>query len=474
MPIWPIPSGSGLDQLTGDVTAGPGTGSQVATLVNSTNVKSIIASNAAATLRLIYVDDLAGVDPTGVTDSSAAIIAEQTSLGTNPYILILGQGTYRLNNPLNTFTAKQGMQGVSSSLTNLTFYGTGTCVNISDGASFGSSSNAGPHSGYNIDMSNATAGSIGFAFGAMTMARNTDISVSNSDGVGSIGFHLINPTNTWSEQGVWIGIRSINNTNGYVLDYGSHDYNSYDFLCVANANQNGLVMQNNASCVGSIIKFVGNFATGVGSNTGVGWVIGTSTTDVSTMIQCTFQVSCEADGTGVAHKSFNISQTGNNHSLVGHGVWVWNGGSATFVNGTNAGGIIGIAGYVSEPGLGLLNLNGDAASFLGGVGFKESGNLLTSYAYNNMLIYCQFGPYHSFIMPNSVVAISGFQGINFLREVNIFFNSGGASSAVTWPANVKFSGSSVLSTTAGYIDRVHLIYLPSSGNWYGEVHLHYA
>lgn len=38
--------GSGLDQLTGDVTAGPGTGSQAATVVATTNVESIIAANA--------------------------------------------------------------------------------------------------------------------------------------------------------------------------------------------------------------------------------------------------------------------------------------------------------------------------------------------------------------------------------------------------------------------------------------------
>ena len=35
--------GSGIDQLTGDVTAGPGTGSQATSLVGTTNVDSVIA-----------------------------------------------------------------------------------------------------------------------------------------------------------------------------------------------------------------------------------------------------------------------------------------------------------------------------------------------------------------------------------------------------------------------------------------------
>ena len=42
----PGPAGTGLDQLTGDVTAGPGVGSQVAVLQDSANVQAVIAANA--------------------------------------------------------------------------------------------------------------------------------------------------------------------------------------------------------------------------------------------------------------------------------------------------------------------------------------------------------------------------------------------------------------------------------------------
>ena len=47
---FPQPGTGGIDQLTGDVTAGPGTGAQAATLAATTNVDSVIAGyyNAAA------------------------------------------------------------------------------------------------------------------------------------------------------------------------------------------------------------------------------------------------------------------------------------------------------------------------------------------------------------------------------------------------------------------------------------------
>lgn len=44
--IPPQSSGSAIDELTGDVTAGPGAGSQPATLVNTANVKAIILADA--------------------------------------------------------------------------------------------------------------------------------------------------------------------------------------------------------------------------------------------------------------------------------------------------------------------------------------------------------------------------------------------------------------------------------------------
>ncbi len=49
MPFPKPGGGSGLDQLTGDVTAGPGTGSQAATLVGTTNVDSVIAGAPSVT-----------------------------------------------------------------------------------------------------------------------------------------------------------------------------------------------------------------------------------------------------------------------------------------------------------------------------------------------------------------------------------------------------------------------------------------
>ncbi len=76
---FPKPIG-GLDQLTGDVTAGPGTGSQAATLVGTNNVESVIAGAPSVTDKVplsggtmtgqLVVPDLSVSGLTGATAAS--------------------------------------------------------------------------------------------------------------------------------------------------------------------------------------------------------------------------------------------------------------------------------------------------------------------------------------------------------------------------------------------------------------------
>ena len=95
-PFKPAPgTGSGLDQLTGDVTAGPGTGSQVATLVATTNVGSIISANATVAGKVnksgdtmtgqLVVPDLSVTGLTGATAASRYVGA--TTSGSNAFNL---------------------------------------------------------------------------------------------------------------------------------------------------------------------------------------------------------------------------------------------------------------------------------------------------------------------------------------------------------------------------------------------------
>jgi len=48
---WSVPTGTGISQLTGDVTAGPGSGSQVATIPNDTVTNAKLANMATATFK---------------------------------------------------------------------------------------------------------------------------------------------------------------------------------------------------------------------------------------------------------------------------------------------------------------------------------------------------------------------------------------------------------------------------------------
>ena len=80
MPFPKPGGGSGLDQLTGDVTAGPGVGSQAATLEATANVESVIAANTtvagAVQKTATPGGDLAG---TGSTYSTPELIAVGTA-----------------------------------------------------------------------------------------------------------------------------------------------------------------------------------------------------------------------------------------------------------------------------------------------------------------------------------------------------------------------------------------------------------
>jgi len=81
---FPRGGGSGLNQLTGDVTAGPGTGSQAATLVGTAAVEAIIAANATVAGKA----PLASPTFTGVPAApTAAALTNTTQLATTAFVL---------------------------------------------------------------------------------------------------------------------------------------------------------------------------------------------------------------------------------------------------------------------------------------------------------------------------------------------------------------------------------------------------
>ena len=81
----------------------------------------------ARTQRYFNVDDY-GADPTGATNSNAAITAARTALGTEPGLIVFGVGTYLFTNGLNVENGtelglNQGVMGQGASLTTVKFNG---------------------------------------------------------------------------------------------------------------------------------------------------------------------------------------------------------------------------------------------------------------------------------------------------------------------------------------------------------------
>ena len=121
----------GINQLTGDVTAGPGTGSQAATLTATSNVNTIVGNLAAVATNVVRrsATATAGVGETTVfTGSTASQTITLPNLGT------LTDGAYRI---VNDSTVAVNILGGTNSLSiNGTVYSATTPYSVPAGMSY--------------------------------------------------------------------------------------------------------------------------------------------------------------------------------------------------------------------------------------------------------------------------------------------------------------------------------------------------
>jgi hypothetical protein len=444
--------------------------------------KRMPLSGLAPSLRLVYVDLLSGVDPTGATDSTAAIKAVQTALGTTPYLLMFGVGTYLLgtSTDLLAFGPGQGLIGCGAALTIINYIGSNTCLQVYQ-STFSSTPIGGPFRAFSLSGYSATGTASGFSWGNLQSARCDDITISGFPGNG-LYFHNGNATTEWSEQAEWAGIRLIQNANNLVFDTGSFDYGTFQVLIVANSGQNGVTLQNAATLAGERFELRGNFTAGSGNTA---WVIGLDPagggSGTSSMTAADLYVNVECDGSsGTGHTTIKMNGSSSTQ-LSGNGTLNFLPGTVSFTGMSpiaSLNGVFGFAGTINEPTLGSV-IPGDAAAFVGGTNWSEIGNLTTNYAYTGMDIYPQFGDFQAFILPNGAITISAFSGApyKFARRVTIFFKqpASGAAGTITWPANVKWSsGSHATSSANNAIDRAELVFLPSENEWFGIMTTAYA
>jgi hypothetical protein len=426
--------------------------------------------------QLINIDQY-GADPTGTADSSAGIIKAQQAGGTSPYLLMGNvNSNYKFGalTDINPFIQNQSISGYGAALTNFTYLGNNTAFKAQLSGTFTGGAYASRFTGFSLSGFSAGGSANGLQVSNLQGANGNDLSI---NGFGGTGLNLVNTSGDWSEQSNWQA-RLIQNGAGCTFDTGSFDYSNYDFLIVANANQDGIRLQNAANLQGSQLRIRGNFHTGV-TNTGAVIAIdrgNLSGTSFIKFAQC--DIAVEADGATLGHftvlfgSSNSTSQFTNSSGVLGFAS-----GTANFQGVSNPHGVpFGFNGVLHDQALGTMN-GGDGGVILGGFDQNQSGalngNLFSS------TIFFNFGDVIAFQLLNGAQTLTFSSLGTWARRVNLYIAqpASGAAGTITWPANVKWPGGTAptLSATNNFVDHVRMTFLPTPGNWYGElVGAHYA
>jgi hypothetical protein len=430
------------------------------------------------TLNLIYIDEY-GADPTGISFSDTAMAAAQAAAGSGPYLIVGGAGTYKFAGSYS-FGRQQGFLCPGSAVTTLVYTGDSILLNAWYDSFSASTSIGGKFGGFTIDGTSAGSAAAGMRWGDLLRARCSDIRIQNFTGASAKGLYMHN-VNGWSEQGEWTGISLANCTSHAYFDTGSFDYSYYRFVIEAQAGQDGIRMENNASIEGGFFELLGNFQAAAG-NTGAVFALDrlNPSTGSARIDSVLMNVGVEPDGTtGLGHYTV-LMLGGSSEQFNGNGVLRFltpGGGNQPFQAGT-FGGSFGIMGIVEEPSLGQLN-NGDAGVFQGGSQWAAFGNLATETLYTGMYFYPQAGDYQSWAVPDYSITIEGVSGEPFDRARRMVLSfqqpSGGSGVTPTWPSNWKWAGGNhTLSSGASDIDTVTLTYVPSSEIWLAVLNTAYS
>lgn len=112
---WATPADTGITQLTGDVTAGPGSGSQAATIAANAVTNTKLADMAQATIKGRAVGAGTG-DPTDLTPAQATAILDAFTSALKGLVPASGGGTTNFLRADGTWAAPPGGGGSGASL----------------------------------------------------------------------------------------------------------------------------------------------------------------------------------------------------------------------------------------------------------------------------------------------------------------------------------------------------------------------
>ena len=406
-------------------------------------------------------------DETGTTDTAninAALAALPDSGGT----VWLAPGTFYING-VDVFGPDQGMIGAGSAYTLIEYVGSGTAIQAYE-SDFDSSSNGGRFGGFYLTGYNSTGDANGFSWGNLQAARCNDITIAGF-AAGS-GLLLENGYGAWSEQAEWTAIKLVENLNNVTFDNGSFDYSVYQFLIVALANQNGVLLQNAAGLQGCRLEVRGDFYAGE-TNTGAVIAIdpGSGGAGTSHIDNVQAYVVCETAGSGTGHYTLLMDGSSSGQGFSGAGIMAFTDVTEEFQGYSNPNGApLAFSGFFNDPVLGGMVL-GDCMVIEGGMQYKSTGTDASGLSSGD--VNMQKASILTFQLASGNTDITFVNaGPRARREDLIIVQPAtGAPGTITWPADVQWAGGSppVLSTANGAVDWVRVMFTPPQNIFYGEL-----
>lgn len=441
------------------------------------------AFNFAPTLRLIYVDEL-GADPTGVSDSSAVIRAKQTALGSAAYQLVLGAGTYLMNSAFVNFGPNQGVKGVGSPFTSISWSGSGSLITAT-ATSFVNSARAGAFGGFQIDGPFGSSTTSGISYTNLQSMIVDDVAFYGLPGGAILG--LTSSIGGYAEEGqlTRLSMSECGAQSGFVMNFNgvSFDYTKIDAVVVVEGNIDVLSVNGNGQMQGLDLSLRGNCHAPAGANTGAIIAIERgNASGTGYLINAHFDVSMEANdllgGTAGHYLYWNGSHNAASQFSAEGTFMLYNagaacqggvGGGGAFNTYFNPASFVGISNALNGGGV----YPGNALSVMGGSGWS-TGNVASS-----TTVYWQFADVATIALASGAQTLTFNGADSFIRRVELLLTqpASGADGTVTWPSSVKWPGGTppTLSTVNGYVDKLKFTYIPTTGFWYGElIGVHYA
>jgi pectate lyase-like protein len=282
------------------------------------NIVDVLSGNSTIVNNVLNTAYAGGADPTGVSDSTAAIQAAITNLPSGG-IVYFPAGTYKVSSTLTCTVAGVYFRGDGRWISIINYTGSGPCIRMYITAAYSPGSTAGGGLfDFIIDGTSASAGASGFHIGDIYNLE-FNVGVRNFQGTGSKGAWLDNNYH-WAEQmtgKIWVeqctaGVVFDNSANTSGVSTGSYDRAILDIFLDQKGKGNCVVFQNGAFIINGRLGIYGN--TDYGSTTYyVLTLTGSNGSGYSLLRNSILNIGVECNGTtGTQPGTINFASEANN------------------------------------------------------------------------------------------------------------------------------------------------------------------